>query len=113
MVANFLNGGAAVSALARQARARVNIIDAGVANPIPGDTSELVERKVENGTQNFTLGLAMPRAHAVEIVDREAELSLELSKEGADLIAIGEMGISNTTAASAITAVMLGELRRR
>ena len=113
MVANFLNGGAAVSALARQARARVNIIDAGVANPIPGDTSELVELKVENGTQNFTLGPTMPRAHAVGIVDRGAELSLELSKEGADLIAIGEMGINNTTAASAITAVMLGELRRR
>ena len=110
MVANFLNGGAAVSALARQARARVKIIDAGVANPIPGNTSELVELKVENSTQNFTLGPAMPRAHAVEIVDRGAELSLELSKEGADLIAIGEMGISNTTAASAITAVMLGEL---
>ena len=113
MVANFLNGGAAVSALARQARARVKIIDAGVANPIPGNTSELVELKVENSTQNFTLGPAMPRAHAVEIVDRGTELSLELSKEGTDLIAIGEMGISNTTAASAITAVMLGELRRR
>jgi len=110
MVANFLNGGAAVSALARQARARVKIIDAGVANPIPGDTSELVELKVENSTQNFTLGPAMPRAHAVEIVDRGAELSLELSKEGADLIAISEMGIGNATAASAITAVMLGEL---
>ncbi len=39
MVANFLAGGAAVSALARQAGAQVKIVDAGVANPIPGDTS--------------------------------------------------------------------------
>lgn len=109
MVANFLNGAAAVSVLARQAGARVKIIDAGVANPIPGDTSDLVELKLANGTQNFTFGPAMPRGHAVEILERGVELSVKLSKEGADLIAIGEMGIGNTTAASAITAVMLDE----
>ena len=108
MVANFLSGGAAVSALARQAGATVKIIDVGVANPVPGDTSQLAVLKLANGTRNFTLGPAMPREHAVEILNRGIELSVELSNGGADLIAVGEMGIGNTTAASAITSVMLG-----
>jgi nicotinate-nucleotide--dimethylbenzimidazole phosphoribosyltransferase len=109
MVANFLSGGAAISALTRQVGARVKIVDAGVANPIPGDVTQLVDLKLADGTANFTLGPAMPDEHAIEILDRGVGLASELAGEGADLIAIGEMGIGNTTAASAITAVMLDE----
>ncbi len=109
MVSNFLNGGAAISALARQTGANVKIVDAGVANPVPGDISQLVDLKLAKGTQNFTLGPAMPRDHAVEILNRGINLASEISSEGADLIAVGEMGIGNTTSASAITAVMLSE----
>jgi len=99
MVANFLGGGAAVSALASQAHANVKVVDAGVVNPVPGDTSDLVDHKLANGTRNFAHGPAMPREHAVEILNRGIELSLDLCAQGADLIAVGEMGISNTTAA--------------
>ena len=61
MVANFLGGGAAVSALARQAGANVKIVDAGVANPIPGDISKLVDLKLANGTNNIDLPpIALP-----------------------------------------------------
>ena len=107
MVANFLAGGATVSALARQVDAKVKIDDAGVANPIPGDTSELVDFKMANGTRNFTVGPAMSAEHVVEMINRDAGFATELAKDGADLVAVGEMGIGNTTAASAITAVML------
>lgn len=109
MVTNFLAGGAAVSALARQTNAQVKIVDAGVANLVPGDTSDLVDAKLANGTRNFVRGPAMSREHAVEIVQKGFELAEELSNLGADLIAVGEMGIGNTTAASAITSVMLDE----
>lgn len=109
MVANFLNGGAAVSALARQANAQVKIVDAGVANPIPGDTSELVDAKIADGTASFTQGPAMPHKQAGEILRKGVAFAQQLSKKGADLIAVGEMGIGNTTAASAITSVMLNE----
>jgi nicotinate-nucleotide--dimethylbenzimidazole phosphoribosyltransferase len=109
MVANFLAGGAAVSVLSRQAGAKVKIVDAGVANPIPGDTTQLVDIKLADGTQNFTRGPAMPEEHAVEILNLGIELATELSNDGAELIAVGEMGIGNTTAASAITAVMLNQ----
>lgn len=109
MVANFLNGGAAVSALARQANAQVKIVDAGVTNPIPGDTSKLVDAKFADGTANFAQGPAMPHNQAGEILRKGIAFAQQLSKEGADLIAVGEMGIGNTTAASAITSVMLNE----
>lgn len=109
MVANFLAGGAAVSALARSTGTSVKIVDAGVANPIPGDTSQLIDLKLANGTASFAQGPAMPREHAIEILNRGIKLAEQLSNEGADLIAVGEMGIGNTTAASAITAVMLNE----
>jgi len=49
----------------------------------------------------------MSAGHVVEMIDRGAGLATELAIDGADLIAVGEMGIGNTTAASAITAVML------
>ncbi|MDA1279657.1 MAG: nicotinate-nucleotide--dimethylbenzimidazole phosphoribosyltransferase [Chloroflexi bacterium] len=107
MVANFLNEGAAVSVLARQVNAKVKIVDAGVANPIPGDVSRLIDLKLADGTANFTLGPAMTRDHAIEIVSRGIDLASELANEGADLVAVGEMGIGNTTSASAITSVML------
>jgi nicotinate-nucleotide--dimethylbenzimidazole phosphoribosyltransferase len=107
MVANFLNGGAAVSVLARSVGASVKIVDAGVANPIAGDTSKLLDLKLASGTNNMAVEPAMPREHAVEIVSRGIKLAGDLSEQGADLIAVGEMGIGNTTAASAITTVML------
>jgi nicotinate-nucleotide--dimethylbenzimidazole phosphoribosyltransferase len=109
MVANFLNGGAAVSALARQVGANVKIVDAGVANTIPGDTSQLLDEKLAKGTKNFAQGPAMSRQNAVQIIQRGFNLATELSEQNADLIAVGEMGIGNTTAASAITSVMLDE----
>lgn len=109
MVANFLSGGAAVNALARQAGANVKIVDAGVASSIPGDTSQLVDVKLAEGTDNFVNGPAMTIENASKIVRRGVRLAEDISTDGADLIAVGEMGIGNTTAASAITAVMLDE----
>lgn len=109
MVANFINGGAVISALARQTGVRVKIVDAGVANPIPGDTTALVDLKIEKGTDNFAVGPAMSQENAVEILGRGVGLANDLSSDGCDLVAIGEMGIGNTTAASAITSVMVNE----
>lgn len=109
MVANFLVGGAAINALAAQSSAKVKVVDAGVANDIPGDTTNLTVAKLANGTDNFVYGPAMSHSQAGEILRRGYELALELADQGADLVALGEMGIGNTTAASAITSVMLGE----
>jgi len=107
MVENFLRGGAAVNVLARQAGARVVVADFGVATPL-GMPEGLVVRRIGAGTANMAQGPAMTRAQAVAAIEAGAALAVEAIAGGADLLGTGEMGIGNTTAASAITAALTG-----
>jgi nicotinate-nucleotide--dimethylbenzimidazole phosphoribosyltransferase len=107
MVENFLRGGAAVNVLARQAGARVVVADFGVANPIAG-SPELHSCPLAPGTGNMARGRAMAREQAVRAIETGARLAEHALDAGADLLATGEMGIGNTTAASAITAALTG-----
>jgi nicotinate-nucleotide--dimethylbenzimidazole phosphoribosyltransferase len=107
MVENFLRGGAAVNVLARQAGARVIVADFGVAVPLAAPAG-LVVRRLGPGTRNMALGPAMSREQAVAAVEAGAALAEQAIDEGADLLGTGEMGIGNTTAASAITAAVTG-----
>jgi nicotinate-nucleotide--dimethylbenzimidazole phosphoribosyltransferase len=107
MVDNFLRGGAAVNVLARECGARVVIADFGVANPI-GGAEHLIRCPLGAGTANMTRGPAMSRERAQTAVERGARLVMEAIDAGADLVATGDMGIGNTTAASAITAAITG-----
>ncbi len=92
MVANFSSGGAAVAVLARQARAKLVVVDAGVGA----------------GTANFAEGPAMSEKQALEKVAEGISLAGELAGEGVGIVALGEMGIGNSTAASALSAALLG-----
>jgi nicotinate-nucleotide--dimethylbenzimidazole phosphoribosyltransferase len=107
MVENFLRGGAAINVLARQAGARVVVADFGVANPIAA-FPDLVRVSFGAGTQNIARGAAMTRAQAIAAVEAGAHLAEEAIAAGADLLATGDMGIGNTTAASAIIAAVTG-----
>lgn len=107
MVENFLRGGAAVNVLARQAGARVVVADFGIAGH-PLAAQGLVVRRIGPGTANMARGPAMSREQAVRAIELGAELAGEAMREGADLLATGEMGIGNTTAAAAITAAVTG-----
>jgi nicotinate-nucleotide--dimethylbenzimidazole phosphoribosyltransferase len=107
MVENFLRGGAAINVLARQADARVIVADFGVANPISA-SSALVRCSVASGTANLARGPAMSPAQAETAIQSGVRLAEAAMVEGADLLATGEMGIGNTTAAAAITAAVTG-----
>jgi nicotinate-nucleotide--dimethylbenzimidazole phosphoribosyltransferase len=105
MVGNFLNGGAAVNVLARLADVRVVVVDMGIAGSLP-ERAGLVRRSQAPGTANMAIGPAMTREQAlaairagVEIVEREFD-------RGLDIVALGEMGIGNTTAAAALAAAL-------
>jgi len=112
MVENFLRGGAAVNVLARQAGARVVVADFGVASPI-GSSPELVACAIAPGTANLARGPAMTHAQALQALETGARLAEQALDAGADLLATGEMGIGNTTAASAIAAAITGALPER
>jgi nicotinate-nucleotide--dimethylbenzimidazole phosphoribosyltransferase len=107
MVENFLRGGAAVNVLARQAGARVVVADFGVATRL-GASPGLVSRHFGPGTRNMAAGPAMTRDQAATAIEAGATLAMEAIDTGADLLGTGEMGIGNTTAASAITAAITG-----
>jgi nicotinate-nucleotide--dimethylbenzimidazole phosphoribosyltransferase len=108
MVYNFINGGAGINVLAQHVGARVVVADIGVAEKIkiPGSKiKNFIDKKIGPGTRNFTKGPAMTRLEAIKSVETGIELLEEEIKRGLDIAGTGEMGIGNTTAASAIAAV--------
>ncbi len=107
MLQNFAAGGAAICVLARQAGAEVVIVDMGSATPWKGHPS-VRDRRVGPGTRDFTQGPAMTRAEALKAIEVGVALATELSEREVSLIGLGEMGIGNTTAASAMAAAFLG-----
>jgi len=107
MVINFLHGGAAINALARTAAVELAIVDAGVAYPI-GETRGLVCRAIAPGTKNFCVEPAMTHSQAVAALELGIEMAEAAGAEGCTLLGMGEMGIANTTPASALAAVLTG-----
>ena len=110
MVENFLRGGAAVNVLAREAGARVVVADFGVAAPPRRARTRLVDcRDRARAPRTWPVGPAMTREQAIARDRARARaLAEEAIAAGADLLGTGEMGIGNTTAASAITAAITG-----
>lgn len=108
MVLNFLGGGAAVNVLARQAGATVTVVDMGVNFDFEPHEL-LIDKKIGYGTRNMANEPAMSREEAERAIVAGMEVISTEIANGLDIVAIGEMGIGNTTAASAITAVLTGK----
>jgi nicotinate-nucleotide--dimethylbenzimidazole phosphoribosyltransferase len=107
MVTNFLRGGAAINALARVSGVELRIVDVGVACEIP-DSDGLIRRPISRGTKNICKDPAMSREEAIASLCVGIEMAAEAEAGGCELLGIGEMGIGNTTPASAMTAVLTG-----
>lgn len=105
MLATFAAGGAAICVLAREARASLLVVDAGVASPLPD--RRIRQARTGPGTANAARGPAMSRPQALVAIAAGIELAAELAGRGVGIVALGEMGIANTTAASALCAALL------
>lgn len=110
MVRNFLAGGAVVNAFARQANAEVVVVDVGVASRVTeGDhPPRLLSRGVRAGTADMTEAPAMRRDEARQAVEVGIEVARDLVEQGNRCLVTGDMGIANTTASAALTAVFTG-----
>ena len=108
MVRNFLDGGAAINVLARLHEAELTVVDVGVDAEFE-DAPGLHRAKVRRGSRNMFREPAMTN----EEFDAALEVGVGLAHGAAEkrqhLVAVGEMGIGNTTAASAIAAVLTKE----
>ena len=107
MVLNFLRGGAAINVLARHAGAEIRVVDMGVDHDF-GGVEGLVHAKVGNGTRNLARVPAMSREEALRAIGIGVGLAEEAANDGVDLLAVGEMGIGNTTPAAALLAAFAG-----
>lgn len=107
MAANFAQGGAAVNVFARQVDARLEIVDVGIIGDerIPG----VINAKVRRGTGNMLEADAMLPEQALAAIDAGVQAVERAIQAGAKCLMVGEMGIANTTASSAMLAVLTGE----
>lgn len=107
MLRNFVGGGAAISVLARQLHATLEVVDLGTVDPtlaLPGVRHE----HLGPGTANFAQQPALTEAQLQAALQVGRDSALRGAAQGAQLFIGGEMGIGNTTAAAALASVLLG-----
>ena len=104
MMKNFIAGGAAINVLCRSFGISTYVIDAGVAGPkLPG----VMDCRIADGTQNLAHGPAMTHAQLTTAINRGIALGRQASSTY-DLVGVGDMGIGNTTSASALLCAFTG-----
>jgi nicotinate-nucleotide--dimethylbenzimidazole phosphoribosyltransferase len=114
MVANFLRGGAAINVLARRLGAQVLVVDMGVKAPPEMPQADQAAAWISGlgpakGTANFLHGPAMTAAQACQALQAGRQVVRDrLVARGCRILALGEMGIANTTCASALAAALTG-----
>jgi len=108
MVLNFIAQGAAINVLAKLHRVEMNIVDVGV-NADFGRIDGLLDCKVRKGSRNMLHESAMSDAELAQALEVGFKMATEANAKGHTLLAVGEMGIGNTTAASAIAATLTGK----
>jgi len=108
MVENFLNGGAAINVLCRHYNIDMKVVDMGVIrdfSPHP----DLIIAKVAKGTKNFAIEDAMTRPQMHQALENGMKIFLSAhGTEPIQIVGLGEMGIGNTTSASAIISAVTG-----
>jgi nicotinate-nucleotide--dimethylbenzimidazole phosphoribosyltransferase len=105
MVRNFLSGGAAINVLAKLHNAELTVIDVGVDADFE-DALGLERAKIRHGSRNMRREPALSREELAAAIEVGIRLASRASRKGQHLVAVGEMGIGNTTSASAITALL-------
>jgi nicotinate-nucleotide--dimethylbenzimidazole phosphoribosyltransferase len=102
MVANIEAGGAAINALAAVADAGVRVVDIAVDSEAPGP------HRVRRASGNIAVEDALSPAEADAALAAGRAIADEEVDGGADLLIAGDMGIGNTTAATALVATVSG-----
>jgi nicotinate-nucleotide--dimethylbenzimidazole phosphoribosyltransferase len=105
MVLNFLTQGAAVNVLAKLHHVEMCVVDVGVDADFNG-IDGLLHCKVRHGSRNMMREAAMTDEELAQALSVGLRLAADAKTKGQSLVAVGEMGIGNTTAASAITSVL-------
>ncbi|MDO4295637.1 MAG: nicotinate-nucleotide--dimethylbenzimidazole phosphoribosyltransferase [bacterium] len=113
VTANFTRGSSCVCLMAERCGVSVIPVDLGVAKEWKdeelGSKYPLRMKKIAMGTKNFVKEAAMTRKEAEQAIFVGVELVKEQKERGTQILAVGEMGIGNTTSSSAVASVLLGK----
>ncbi len=107
MVMNFVGGGAAINVFARQHNLSLMVVDAGVNYDFAPETP-IVHSKIRKSTRNFAKEPAMTSVETRKALEAGAEIIAKLHSEGCNTVIFGEMGIGNTTSATALFCKLSG-----
>lgn len=105
MAVNMCMGSAVSSVLTRAQNVHLKVVDVGVRSRVRHPN--VIVRKVGPGTKNFTVEPAMTLEQAYQAVEIGMDIVEESIRTGTDLVVIGEMGIGNTSASTAMLASLL------
>lgn len=106
MVLNFLEGGAAINCFCRTFNMHMQVIDAGMLKPADSDSAMLVNKRLGDGTHDFSKTPAMSLAQVQQGLINGAHVAQQHVQAGSNLLAFGEMGIGNTSSASALLSLI-------
>ncbi len=108
MVDNFLNGGAAINILCRHHNINMKVVDMGVNRDF-SHHPDLAIKKIAKGTRNFAIEDAMTKEQMLKGLENGMAVFLEAHEKcPIDIVGLGEMGIGNTSSASAIISTITG-----
>ncbi|TDQ80351.1 nicotinate-nucleotide--dimethylbenzimidazole phosphoribosyltransferase [Paraburkholderia silvatlantica] len=107
MVANFVAGGAAINVFSGVAGLTLEVVNAGVATPLPSSPT-LVDLPIARGTRNFARERAMTRDEALAALAAGAQRVRHHAALGTNVIGFGEMGIANTSSAACLMSRLCG-----
>lgn len=112
VVANVMAGGAAINAVAAESGVEIVLVDVGVSGDLRSAPTRPVvplrDQKIRGGTRNLRVERAMTEFEVESALGAGATVAREVAESGADVVALGEIGIGNTTAAAALIAVFTG-----
>jgi nicotinate-nucleotide--dimethylbenzimidazole phosphoribosyltransferase len=107
MVMNFLSGGAAINCFCRSNELELIVIDCGMLNSVDDDSGQLVLQRLGAGTKNFAQQAAMSAQQLEQGLAMGSGIVNKTIASGCNVLMFGEMGIGNTSSASAILAALL------
>lgn len=113
MVLNFLNGGAAINCFSTALGWQMKVIDAGMLSPVSDNARKsasnmLIEQPTGQGTADFSKQAAMTQTQAEQALAMGANIAAQHIAQGSNVLAFGEMGIGNTSSASALLSLICG-----
>ncbi|MFT6926911.1 MAG: nicotinate-nucleotide--dimethylbenzimidazole phosphoribosyltransferase [Psychromonas sp.] len=102
MVSNFIDGGAAINCFCQVNNIDLYIVDAGIKKALDCASECFFVQRLGSGTADFSLHAAMSREQVQQGFEFGRQIVTKLTQKGEHILLLGEMGIANTSSASAL-----------